>query len=87
MDIQPIEGRIREIDTEIIKIVSEYAGGIAQRRSLAHLDETVRFLRLLFRRRDGMLDDYARQGGRVKNLYTYDVGMEDDTDAGEGIHH
>ncbi len=87
MDIQPIEERIRQIDTEIIKIAQEYAGGIAQRRSLAHLDETVRFLRLLFRRRDGMLEDYARQGGRVKNLYTYDVGMEDDTDAGKGIHH
>ncbi len=87
MDIQPIEERIRQIDTEIIKIAQEYAGGIAQRRSLAHLDETVRFLRLLFRRRDGMLEDYARQGGRVKNLYTYEVGMEDDTDAGKGIHH
>lgn len=87
MDIQPIEERIHQIDTEIIKIAQEYAWGIVQRRSLAHLDETVRFLRLLFRRRDGLLEDYARQGGWVKNLYTYDIGMEDDTDAGEGIHH
>lgn len=86
MDIQPIEGRIREIDTEIIKIVSEYAGGIAQRRSLAHLDETVRFLRLLFRRRDCLLEDYARQGGRVKNLYTYEIGLEDEKNGGAGIH-
>ncbi len=87
MAIQPIEERIRQPDTEIIKRAQEYAGGIAQRRSLAYLDETVRFLRLLFRRRDGLLEDYARQGGRVKNLYTYEVGMEDDTDAGKGIHH
>lgn len=75
MEIQPMEDRIRDIDQEIVRVAREWADIVTARGSLRALDERVRFLRVLFRRRDGMLEQYARGGGDVKGLYTYDIGI------------
>ena len=50
---------------------------------LKSLDDRARFLRVLFRRRDGLLELYAREGGSVKDLYTFDVGIGGPEDGGE----
>ena len=56
-----------------MRVAREYAEQVAAHQSLQALDARVAFLRTLFRRRDGMLDQYAREGGKVKNLYTFDI--------------
>lgn len=83
MERQSIEERIREVDTVILRVAREYSEQLLGRQPLRALDERVRFLRVLFRRRDGMLDQYARAGGNVKGLYTYDAVIGG-TDDGEG---
>ena len=73
MDIQTVEDRLREVDAEIWKIGAEYAEALTRRMGIKSLDDRARFLRVLFRRRDGLLEMYAREGGDVKGLYTNDV--------------
>lgn len=75
MDIQTVEDRLREVDSEIWKIGAEYAEALTKRMGLKSLDDRARFLRVLFRRRDGLLEMYAREGGDVKGLYTTDAGI------------
>ena len=77
MDIQSVEVRLREIDTEILKIGAEYSEARVKGMGLKALDERARFLRVLFRRRDGLLEMYAREGGDVRGLYTLDIGIGD----------
>lgn len=74
-EIQPIEARIRETDGIIMRVAREYAEQVAAHQPLQALDARVAFLRTLFRRRDGLLDQYAKSGGSVKGLYTFEVRM------------
>ena len=83
MDIQTVEDRLRAVDAEIWKIGAEYAEALTRRMGIKSLDDRARFLRVLFRRRDGLLEMYAREGGSVKDLYTFEVGIGGTEDGGE----
>lgn len=80
MEIQGTEARIREIDETILKVCDEFAGELRARAPLRALEERVRFLRVLFRRRDCMLSDYAEKGGDVKGLYTFEAAIGGEKD-------
>ena len=85
MDIQSVEVRLREIDSEIFKIGAEYSEARVKGMGLKALDERARFLRVLFRRRDVLLEMYASEGCDVLGLYTKDVRIGGNPDGANGF--
>ena len=77
-DKATMEQSLREIDGNIIKVARELADAIDAGADWKGIDVTVGFLETLMRRRRVILSEYARAGGRVKELNTFGAHVERD---------
>ena len=75
-DKATMEQNLREIDGHIVKVARELAGAIDHGADWKNIDVTVGFLETLMRRRSVILSEYARAGGRVKDLNTFGAHVE-----------
>lgn len=71
-----LEDNLREIDGHIVKVARELADAIDKDADWKGIDVTVGFLETLMRRRSVILSEYARAGGRVKDLNTFGAHVE-----------
>lgn len=79
MDKAVIEAQLRDIDGHIVKVARELADAIDAGADWKGIDVTVGFLETLMRRRSVILSEYARAGGRVKDLNSFGAHVERDT--------
>lgn len=75
-DKATMEQSLREIDGHIVKVARELADAIDAGANWVDIDVTVGFLETLMRRRSVILSEYARAGGRVKDLNTFGAHVE-----------
>ena len=78
-DKQTLEQSLREIDGHIVKVARELADAIENGADWKDIDVTVGFLETLMRRRSVILSEYARAGGRVKDLNTFGAHVQKET--------
>ena len=71
-----MEQNLREIDGHIVKVAKELADAIDKGADWKGIDVTVGFLETLMRRRSVILSEYARAGGKVKDLNTFGAHVE-----------
>ena len=77
-DKATMEQSLREIDGHIVKVARELADAIDNGHDWKDIDVAVGFLETLMRRRSVILSEYARAGGRVKDLNTFGAHVEAD---------
>lgn len=75
-DKNTLEQSLREIDGHIVKVAGELADAIDHGADWKNIDVTVGFLETLMRRRSVILSEYARAGGKVKDLNTFGAHVE-----------
>lgn len=71
-----LEKELRDIDGHIVKVARELADAIDKGSDWKDIDVTVGFLETLMRRRSVILSEYARAGGKVKDLNTFGACVE-----------
>ena len=76
MDKTAIETELRDIDGHIVKVARELADAIDAGADWKGIDVTVGFLETLMRRRRVIMGEYAKAGGRVKDVYTFGTHVE-----------
>ena len=81
-DKATMEQSLREIDGNIVKVARELADAIDAGADWKGIDVTVGFLETLMRRRRVILSEYARAGGRVKELNTFGAAVAPEPAAG-----
>ena len=78
-DKQTLEQSLREIDGHIVKVARELADAIDAGANCVDIDVNVGFLETLMRRRSVILSEYARAGGKVKDLNTFGAHVQKET--------
>lgn len=70
-EIQSIEARIQEVDALIVKVARELADQIDAGATWQAIDTTVGFLELQMRRRNNILHEYRKAGGKTRGIYSF----------------
>lgn len=62
---------LREIDAKIAEVSGMASYLIEQGATLGRIEDEIAFLRVLWRRRETVLNEYRKDGGEVADLYTH----------------
>ena len=88
-DIEPVALRLMALDRKIAEVAQMASRLIDAGAGLGRVEDEIAFLRILYRRRDVVLNEYRKEGGDVRDLYTHDAratGGDDDGPAA-GVDH
>ena len=67
----PVARRLMEIDAKIAEVAGMTAELIRRGATLGRVEDEVAFLRVLFRRRETILNEYRKAGGELADPYTF----------------
>ena len=88
-DIEPVASRLMALDRKIAEVAQMASRLIDAGAGFGRVEDEIAFLRILYRRRDVVLNEYRKDGGDVRGLYTHDARATggDDDGAAAGVDH